>query len=207
MGALQFIASQLRKPSGFIGKLVVARILNSGNAPMNQSTLAELDLKPDDTVIEIGFGGGDLINRMASLLPEGHIAGVDFSPEMVELCTKRFAERIRDGQIELHCASAESLPLSSDSFTKACTVNTIYFWPDATGPLGELRRVLKPGGRLVVCFNPRATLQNVPFTKYGFRYYEPSDVPDLLRQVGFTGVRTVSGTTRLGEFLCAVGTK
>jgi ubiquinone/menaquinone biosynthesis C-methylase UbiE len=207
MGALQFVASQLRKPSGLIGKFVVSRILNTGNARMNQSTLAELDLKPDDTVIEIGFGGGDLINRMASLVTKGRIAGVDFSPEMVALCAKRFAGRIRAGQIELHCASAERLPVGSDYFTKACTVNTIYFWPDAAGPLGELRRVLKPGGRLVVCFNPRATLQKVPFTKYGFRYYEPDDVTDLLRQVGFTSVRTASGTTRLGEFLCAVATK
>ena len=83
MGALQFVASQLRKPSGFIGKFVVARILNGGNAPMNQSTLAELDLEPDDTVVEIGFGGGDLIHRMSPLVPKGRIAGVDFSPEMV----------------------------------------------------------------------------------------------------------------------------
>ena len=137
MGILEFVASQLRKPSGLIGKFVVARILNTGNVPMNQLTLASLDLKPDDRVIEIGFGGGDLMNRMASVVTNGHIAGVDFSPEMVELCTKRFAPLIQSQRIELHCASAERLPLDSDRFTKACTVNTIYFWPDPVGPLSE----------------------------------------------------------------------
>jgi SAM-dependent methyltransferase len=207
MGLLKFVAGQLRKPSGLVGKFVVSRVLNTGNVPMNQLTLAALDLKPDDRVIEIGFGGGDLMNRMASVVTNGHIAGVDFSPEMVELCAKRFAPLIRSERIELHCASAEGLPFDSDRFTQACTVNTIYFWPDPVEPLGELRRVLERDGRLVVCFNPRATLEKVPFTKYGFSFYEPEQVQHLLEKVGFRNVRAVSGSSRLGQFLCAIGTK
>jgi len=202
---LKFVAGQLRKPSGFIGKFVTARILNTGNVPMNQLTLASLDLKPDDRVIEVGFGGGDLINRMVSVVTLGCIAGVDFSPEMVEVCTKRFAPLVRTEQVALRCASADRLPYASEHFTKACTVNTIYFWPDPIGPLSELRRVLRAGGRLVVCFNPRVTLQKVPFTKYGFSFYEPEHVQRLLESVGFANVQMVSGSSRLGEFLCAVG--
>ena len=206
MALLKFVAGQLRKPSGFIGKFVTARILNTGNVPMNQLTLASLDLKPDDRVIEVGFGGGDLINRMVPVVTLGRIAGVDFSREMVEVCTKRFAPLMRTERIELRCASADRLPYGSEHFTKACTVNTIYFWPDPVGPLSELRRVLRAGGRLVVCFNPRVTLQKVPFTKYGFSFYEPEQVQRLLENVGFANVQMVSGSSRLGEFLCAVGT-
>ena len=207
MALLKFVASQLRKPSGLIGRYVTSRLLNRGNVPMNQLTLTLLDLKPDDDVIEVGFGGGDLINRMAAVVVQGRIAGADFSPEMVGVCESRFAPLVRAGRLDLRCASAESLPYGSALFTKACTVNTIYFWPDPIGPLTELQRVLRGGGRLVLCFNPRETLEKVPFTKYGFAYYEPSQVRELLQKAGFGSIEMVSGSSRLGEFLCAVATK
>ena len=207
MALLRFVAGQLRKPSGFIGRRVVARMLNAGNRPMNRLTLACLALTPDDRVIEVGFGGGDLINRMASVVTHGCIVGVDFSPEMVEVCTKRFASLLRANRIELRCASADQLPCDSERFTKACAVNTLYFWPDPAGPLNELRRVLRRGGRVVLCFNPRATLQKAAYTKYEFRLYESAEVQRLLETVGFTNVQMVSGSTRFGEFFCAVGTK
>ncbi len=72
--------------------------------------------------------------------------------------------------------------------------------------LNELRRVLRPGGRLVLCFNPPATLQKVPYTKHGFGFHEPEEVGRLLEQAGFGDVRMVSGTSRLGDFVCAVAT-
>jgi arsenite methyltransferase len=204
---LRFIAGQLRKPSGFIGRRVVARMLNVSNRPMNRLTLASLGLIPDDRVIEVGFGGGDLIHRMASVVTRGCIVGVDFSPEMVEVCAKRFAPLLRAERIKLDCASADDLPYDSGQFTKACTVNTLYFWPDPVGPLNELRRVLRPGGRLVLCFNPRGTLEKAAYTKYGFRLYESAEVQRLLETVGFANVRMVSGSGRFGGFLCAVGTR
>jgi ubiquinone/menaquinone biosynthesis C-methylase UbiE len=49
---------------------------------MNELTLRLLELVPDDCVLEIGFGGGDLIDRIAPLVTRGHIAGVDFSSEI-----------------------------------------------------------------------------------------------------------------------------
>jgi SAM-dependent methyltransferase len=203
----QLIARQLRKPSGFVGKFVFSRLLNRGNAGMNRGALAQLRLAPDDRVIEVGFGGGDLIARMEPKVPQGRIAGVDFSQDMVDVCSRRFADLLRAGRLELRCASVERLPYDAESFTKACTVNTIYFWPEPLAALVELRRVLRPGGRLVVCFNPPETLRKVPYTKHGFSFYEPDRVRSLMEEAGFRSVEMVSGTAVLGEFRCAVGTR
>jgi ubiquinone/menaquinone biosynthesis C-methylase UbiE len=206
VGLGRFVASQLRKPSGLVGR-ILARVLNRGNAPMNDLTVKSLDLTPDDHVLEVGFGGGDLINRMAPLVTRGRIVGVDFSPEMTSMCTKRFGALIRTGTLELRCASVENLPFASGAFTKACTVNTIYFWPDPVASLKELWRALREKGRLVVCFNPRATAEKFPYTKYGFELYEPAQVEHLLEEAGFRDVQMVPGSTRAGPFVCAVCTK
>lgn len=206
MGLGRFVASQLRKPSGLIGR-IIARILNHGNAPMNDLTVKLLDLTPDDHVLEIGFGGGDLINRMVPLVTRGRIVGVDFSPEMTAMCMKRFGALVRTAKVELRCASAEDLPYTSDEFTKACTVNTIYFWPDPVASLKELWRTLRESGRLVVCFNPRTTAQKLPYTKYGFTLYDPAQVRRLLEEAGFRDIQMVAGSSRLGQFMCAVCTK
>lgn len=207
MSFATFIASQLRKPSGWFGKHVVARILNRGNAPMNDLTARLLEVAPDDRVLEVGFGGGDLLDRVAPLVTEGRLVGVDFSPEMTALCAKRFDRFVRAGRLELRCAGVDELPYPPGAFTKACTVNTIYFWPNPLASLSELWRTLRSGGRLVVAFNPRETAEKLPYTRHGFRLYEPAQVGELLERAGFRDVRLVPGTTRLGPFMCAVGTR
>jgi ubiquinone/menaquinone biosynthesis C-methylase UbiE len=207
MALFKAIASQLRKPSGLIGRFLIARLLNRGNAPLNLLTLKCLELRTEDRVLEVGFGGGYLLGRIAETVREGFIAGVDFSPEMVRLCGRRLAPLIVRKRMALHCASAERLPLESDSFTKVCTVNTIYFWPDPIGPLKEMHRVLHSGGRLVVCFNPTQTLKKVPYTRHGFSFYDPAAVEKLLADAGFYDIRMVDGSSSLGEFKCAIGIK
>ena len=158
-------------------------------------------------MIEVGFGPGDLISRIAAVVTQGSVAGVDFSPEMVALCTKRFAALVQSGRVELRCAGAEDIPYDSGRFTKACTVNTVYFWSDPAGPLGELWRVLRMGGRLVVAFSPRATMEKIWVTKHGFTLYEPDEIRSLLEDAGFGDVEMIPDPGPRKEFICAIGTK
>lgn len=205
MGVSEFVASQLRNPSGAFGRIVMPRFFNRSSAAINQLTLASLALEPTDRVIEVGFGSGDLIGRIAPLVSKGSVAGVDFSADMVAVTAKRFA--LETKRIELRCASAENLPYGDESFTKACTVNTIYFWADPAAPLSELSRVLRVGGRIVVSFSPPSALQGLPFTKHGFNLHEPGRVRCLLEDAGFGGIEIVRGAGPRGEFICAIGTK
>ena len=81
------------------------------------------------------------------------------------------------------------------------------FWSDPLVALGELRRTLRDGGRLVLSFNPRATAQKLPYTRHGFTLYDGHEVQHLLEHAGFRDVRLVTGSQKIGEFICAVGTK
>ena len=125
MSLAEFMAAQLRQPSGFFGRYVMVHLLNRINVSMNSLAFEALRLDSRDQVLEVGFGGGDLIARMSHVVSQGRITGVDYSQDAVDACSKRFAKFIRDGVIELHCVNVESLPLKPDTFTKACTVNTL----------------------------------------------------------------------------------
>ena len=209
MGVPEFFANQLRNPSGFFGRLVMSRFFNRSSAAINQLTMRSLALEPTDRVLEVGFGSGDLISHLAPIVREGFIAGVDFSPDMVAVSGKRLAPLVQAKRVELRCASAEALPYGDDEFTRACTVNTIYFWPDPAVPLRELSRVLRAGGRLVIGFSPAAAMRKMPkrLTEHGFTLYEPDDLRCLLEDAGFGGVEMVPGHGPRGDFLCAIGKK
>jgi SAM-dependent methyltransferase len=207
MNIKKFIAAQLRKPSGLFGRFVTVRLLNLINVPINRLALEILQLQPDDHVLEVGFGGGDLIARMARIVTRGHITGVDFSIDVLEVCRKRFVTLIKTGTIELRCASVEALPFDADTFTKACTVNTIYFWPDPLAALRQIHRVLKENGALLVCFSPRAVMEKQEFTRHGFTLFEPEEVKSLLSTAGFRDVQLVFGRHLLGECVVAKGIK
>ncbi len=207
MDIKKFIAAQLRKPSGFFGRLVTVRLLNLVNVPMNKMTLEILQLQPDDHVLEIGFGGGDLIAKMARIVTSGHITGIDFSIDALEVCRKRFDTLIRDGKTELRLAHVEDIPFDADTFTKVCSVNTIYFWPNPHTALDQIHRVLKKGGLLLICFRSRAVMEKQEFTQHGFTLYEPEEIKSLLSTAGFRNVRLVFNQHRFGECVVAQGIK
>ena len=209
MGVPEFFADQLRNPSGWFGRAVMSRFFDRSSAAINKLTLASLALEPGDTVLEVGFGAGDLIAHMAPAVGSGFVAGADFSPDMVAVASRRLAPLVRAGRVELRCAGAESLPYPDGHFTKACTVNTVYFWPEPEVALRELSRVLGAGGRLVIGFSPAEAMRRMPkrLTGHGFTLYEPDHLRRLLEDAGFGDVAMVPGHGPRGDFLCAVATK
>ncbi len=86
----KLLAQQLGHPSNIAGKWVLAPLWNRRNMALNDVALAKLDLQPDDRVLEVGFGGGYLLGRIAAVVTEGSIAGVDVSEAMVAYCRQQY---------------------------------------------------------------------------------------------------------------------
>lgn len=203
----KFIARQLARPSGLCGRLLIARWLNRASAAMNELTLEQLLLEPEDRVLEIGFGGGGLLERILSTEPGAYVAGVDLSIDMVNVAGRRLRGYVRDGRAELRAGDIEALPYADGRFTKLCSVNTLYFWRNPALAMAECRRVLKRDGRAVFCFNAKDDLARWPGHKHGFRLYELSEVEELLAVAGFTSIEAVSATdSEQGMFYCVSGT-
>ena len=200
-----FLAKQLGSPSGVFGRLLM-RLLNRGNADMNDLTLEQIDLQSGDYILEIGFGGGYLLDKIIATQTPSFIAGIDPSIDVLQIGNKKFARQIKQGYIELKQASGESLPYSDRFFDKICTVNTIYFWSNPQALLDECHRVLKLGGKLVICYNSPAFLAQMKLTQHGFTAYEIEEVELLMQNSLFTKIFTTSTEGKEnGLFHCTSG--
>jgi ubiquinone/menaquinone biosynthesis C-methylase UbiE len=132
---------------------------------------------------------------------------VDASEAMVGVCQRRYRTLIEAGQLELRRAKAESLPYPSDHFSKACTVNSLFYWADALQGLAEMYRVLEDRGRLVLCVTCKSSIESKRFAGQGLAMYEDDEILQMVKRAGFEGVEMSRAADRHREFLCIVGSK
>jgi ubiquinone/menaquinone biosynthesis C-methylase UbiE len=147
------------RPTGLLGR-IGGLILARTNRKAAARAIALLDVRPGDRALEIGFGPGVGIEILAQRVPPGTVAGVDPSAEMMGQATARNMRAIRDGRVELHRTCADRLPFADNAFEKVVVINSMQIWPDGAVGMREVRRVLKPGGRVVLAFTPYAGQSN-----------------------------------------------
>ena len=199
------LARQLGHPSGVLGRLILGTLWNRRNAALNDAAFDSLALRPCDQVLEVGFGGGYLLGRMAAVLTDGCLAGVDISPAMVAFCQKRYRTLIEAGKLALECAEAESLPYPSASFKKVCTVNSIFYWKSAQQAISELRRVLETNGKLVLCFTCKDSMEDRRFARHGIALYEAEEIDTMMKAAGFCEVNFTRRSDQHRNFWHVIG--
>lgn len=177
---LRYLGRQLQHPSGWLGRDFMAPLFNSGNRTLLDACLKCLAAKSGDRVADIGFGGGYAIDQLIPVVRPERPIGVDVSEMMVEVATERW-----DDRVEVYLAAASDMPLYSGTLDSVLTVNTIYFWNDPVAVLKEIRRVLKPAGRLVIGVRNAWFLRLSPITWFRFRYYSEARLTTVLSESGF----------------------
>jgi arsenite methyltransferase len=107
-----------------------------------------LGAAPGERILDVGCGPGFYCVELAEEVGQtGSVVGVDSSPAMLELATRRCAGH---NGIELRAGDSVSLPVTDASFDAALCVQVLEYVPDPTVALAEMHRALRPGGRVVV---------------------------------------------------------
>ncbi len=203
-----FFSKQARRPEGLFGRIVMRMVFDQGNAFLNNFVNDLMFVQTDDRILEIGSGTGKLINKMALKIDNGIIEGIDFSSEMVSIARKRNRENIAKEKVKIVEGNFDEMSYVKDSFTKACSVNTLYFWPSPTSTAKKLAEILKPGGKLILAFEDIEQLKRRNLNQDIFNLYSKDEVQDLLINAGFShNVKIVSRKKGNLNFHCVVAIK
>jgi ubiquinone/menaquinone biosynthesis C-methylase UbiE len=145
---------QSMRPHGFVGR-VAGWLMDRFNSRAQDFVLKRLEVQPSDSVLEIGFGTGRLVRKIARKARAGFVAGVDPSDLMLEKAEKRTRRFRKKGRVDLKLGEAAALPWPDAHFDKAAALHSFQFWRDPDHDIAEVNRVLKPGGLLVLVLKGR----------------------------------------------------
>lgn len=152
---MSYIVSQFGYPKGIVGWFV-GKIMSVKSRERMLWGVEQLNIQKQDKILEIGFGPGTAIEKIAAIATEGFIAGIEISDVMRNQATKRLADNIRHGHVKLDLGSASSLPYNDNSFDKVFAINSFLYWPNPIEDLKEVKRVLKPKGLFAIIQQPRS---------------------------------------------------
>jgi len=130
-----------------------------------------LDVKAGETILEIGVGTGFSLKEIASSVGEvGKAYGVDITPQMLQLTKERLEKAGLMGRVKLDEGDARQLPYEDGKFDAVYIAGTLELFdtPDIPKVLSEIKRVLKPTGRLGIASLSRESKENSLF----LRFYE-----------------------------------
>jgi len=183
------VMRQFKKPSGWVGKRLVGPFLNVFHAPLHELYLDTIDVQTENKILEIGFGTGRLLARMAALAKRAVVSGVDYSEDMLQEAQRRNRDLIAQNRMELRLGDLARLDYPDACFDTVCTANTVYYWPDPVNNVREMARVLRPGGKLVVAFRTTA-FARFRHAQLGFTWYSVTQVKAILAEAGLVHIES-----------------
>jgi len=202
----RLIQIQLEFPGRYFGRFVLPRLWNRRNKILNDITLDTLEIQSKDKVLEVGFGGGYLLKRMLREVGDGIIVGVDISRVMTAHLQKRLQKQILSNPVEIICASAEKLPFQSESYSKICSINSVFYWNNVKNGLSEIHRVLQKKGQFVITFTSDVCLKK-RFHMADLQLFNTDSMKKVLNDAGFQRIHCQTHQDKYRIFHCCVAYK
>jgi ubiquinone/menaquinone biosynthesis C-methylase UbiE len=165
--------------------------MNLGHKSIYKSVAKALELRGEDDLLEVACGNGYFIKNYA--LHVHSVAGLDLSELCIKLATKKNKERIIAGSAEFVLGEATRLPWEDNKFSVATSMSSFLLFskPVALESLKEMCRVLRPGGRVVICIELNAEDgkdHSKDIKRYGIKLWTEDDVRDVLKEAGFSEI-------------------
>lgn len=200
---------QLRRPAWLPGR-IIARHMNSSHYKLTTWGLSHLQVDPASVCLDVGCGGGRTIQQLALLAPNGKVHGIDYSTASVAVARQTNSAAIESGQVDIRHGSVSNLPFADDTFDLVTAVETLYYWPNLEADLREVRRVLRPMGRVAIIAEAyrgqrMGGADALAMRVLGGKLLSPNEHRDLLLAAGFADVSIFED--RQKGWLCVVGQK
>lgn len=206
--AAWYLLNQCRRPTRWFGR-IVAWLMNYSHSAMTDWGLNHIEIGPRFTILDVGCGGGGTVEKLASRATEGMVCGVDHSDGSVAASRRRNAQLIAAGRVEIRQAPVSQLPFPNDRFDLVTAVETHYYWPDLLSDLKEVRRVIRPGGALLILAEAYKGGRLDTLAKFAMKalratHLSLDEYRAVLAEAGYGNVHVAAHSN--GRWMCAVGT-
>lgn len=164
--------------------------MEKGHRPVGEQAIELMNVPRDARVLDVGCGNGWASRLLAEKARDGRVVGIDIADEMIGIAQESSASF---SNIEFQVASAEKLPFSADEFTRAFSMESLYYYDDMPGALREIKRVLAPGGLFVAVVDLYG--ENIPSHQWVNQLKVPvqllsiADYRSLFEGAGFVNVQ------------------
>jgi ubiquinone/menaquinone biosynthesis C-methylase UbiE len=163
---------------------------------ITEQTLALMDLKPGDRVLDLGCGAGWASRLMAKAVANGdkpgQVIGLDVADEMIR---RARAGSVDHDNVMFVVGSAQQIPWDENFFDKVLSVESFYYYSDQDRALAELFRVMAPKGELYILINlyrdNHYSLRWVEELKVPLQVHSEQEYIEMLKRHTFEDVRAV----------------
>ena len=175
-------------PTGMLGRFGGRIMAGRRQLEIAMRVAEQIGVRPGDKILEVGFGPGVAVQHVHERLGgDGFVVGIDPSDVMLEMAKTRNADAVARGTVVLREGTVTQIPYGDEFFDKVYAMNSFHLWPDKPAGLREVRRVLKPGGRLALSFFGPAR-----------KAVTPESVREQLKEAGFSEItETIDGDSVL----------
>lgn len=203
--------NQCQKPTGWLGRFVLWN-MNSRHSKVTDWGLSRISIEKQDTILDVGCGGGRTVSKLAAIASQGRVYGLDYSKASVAVALRTNRQWIGMGRVEIREGSVSHMPFPEDMFDLVTAVETHFWWPDLPADMREVLRVLKPGGRLIMVaeiYKGAKTRTAKLAEKYlpmsGMKLLSVSEHRDLFANAGYSDVQIIEESGK--GWICGIGRK
>lgn len=183
----EFISSHFKKPRGLLGNWA-SNVMIKGNENKYTKLIKDLDLQPQDKLLEIGYGPGRGIYTIAEMCTTCTIHGIDFSKLMYKKTGILNKQHIENGRVQLQFGNFLTTTIIDNNYDKVFCLNVVYFWDELNSPFTKVLSLLKKGGAFHIYMTDKNTLAKMKAPDSVFNKYSMEQVIEALRSAGFENV-------------------
>jgi len=200
-----FIKNTAYPSTTFWGKLMLAG-MNHGHQKMALWCIENhIKLSGNEDVLDIGCGGGQNIANFLKRT-NGKVHGIDYSPASVAKSLKKNKKAVTEKRSEIVQANVSAIPFENKTFDLVTAFETIYFWENIINDFKEVKRVLKPNGKFVVCNESSKMEGNERWTNIlDMNIYTAEEIVDTMQQAGFADIKSYKKENT--QQICVIGKK
>ena len=187
---IKYVGNNFGNPSGIGGK-ISTKIMNIINKNQYKAILENINLEPNNNVLDIGFGNGYLINQLFKKNIPINIFGIEISNDMLNNVSQKNRQIIEDKKLKLFLEDISKTSFEENTFDKIYTVNTIYFWDELEKSFSEIKRILKPNGIFLNVIYTKEYLNKIIYTKYGFKKYTVYEIKNITEENVMKIIKTI----------------